>query len=534
MGIPLPALDIQPQQAQNPLDQYAKALSIRGMMNQQQTQQQLAPEQIKAAQLENQQKQNQINDSGIFMKSMIAHKGDMNAALEDSAANGMSGQGYWQHATQILQHQTQQATLTKDQLDNQQKVYDQLDGQLQPFKALSPAEQAMQYPTYRARLVQQAPQLDSALPPPNQPPNAQQIQAFEASLLGGKTSAENAIKQQTATAESTRAQAAMVSATNPTFGKAIRDLNSPDPTVAAGATQYLKSFSAAKAQQEQQTAQAGVAAKTSPEAIAGETRLAAAKAQAVIPAEVNKSLAVQRATQQLLQGPALDQAAERYSATGQMPSGMRGPAIATQIMGRAAQLHPQQSLSANSAEYKANEASYKNVTGTLDTLSAFENTGLKNLKQFTDLAAKIPDTGVPWLNTPVRLLSDKMVGSANMAAVNAARSVALREIARVTNDPKLSGALTDSARGEVEGLSPANATLPQIKRVAQILQQDMANVHSGLAAQKQDIGQRIGIGGQQAAPTQPAQPQFTHFAVNPKTGERKGWDGKQWVTVPAQ
>jgi hypothetical protein len=133
------------------------------------------------------------------------------------------------------------------------------------------------------------------------------------------------------------------------------------------------------------------------------------------------------------------------------------------------------------------------VTKTLDTLSAFEQTGLKNLKQFTDLAAKIPDTGVPWVNTPVRNLDVNAVGSANMAAVQAARAVALREIARVTNDPKLSGQLSDHAREEVENLVPANATFNQIRAVANVLQTDMANVHMSLAAQKDDIGKRIGI-----------------------------------------
>ncbi len=192
---------------------------------------------------------------------------------------------------------------------------------------------------------------------------------------------------------------------------------------------------------------------------------------------------------------AFDQAAEKYWTSGQLPpAGRGGPALALNkaLMNRAADLHPEGSLAANSAEYKANAASYKNVTTTLDTLSAFEQSGLKNLKQFTDLADKIPDTGVPWLNTPVRLLNDKLVGAEYMPAIAAARSVALREIARVTNDPKLSGSLTDTARAEVSSFSPQNATLPQIKQVVKVLQNDMANVHSSLQDQKDSIAKRLG------------------------------------------
>ncbi len=191
---------------------------------------------------------------------------------------------------------------------------------------------------------------------------------------------------------------------------------------------------------------------------------------------------------------AIDQAAEKYYASGQLPAGMGGSAVARNnaIMNRAGQLHPGATLAENSAAFKANQSSLTNITRTLDTLSAFENTAGKNLQQFLALAETIPDTGVPWLNTPVRSLNKNVVGDANMAAITAARDVALREIARVTNDPKLSGSLTDSARQEVAGLSPANATLPQIKAVAKVLMQDMANVHSSLDTQKADIQQRLG------------------------------------------
>jgi hypothetical protein len=139
----------------------------------------------------------------------------------------------------------------------------------------------------------------------------------------------------------------------------------------------------------------------------------------------------------------------------------------------------------------------------LDSLTAFESTAGKNLDQFLRLAAKVPDTGVPWLNTPLRVLTASMVGSENQAAFNAARDVALREIARVTNDPKLSGVLSDSARHEVAGLSPANATFAQIKKVAEVLKQDMKNVHDSLAETNQAITARIG------AETRPTTPPTT-------------------------
>lgn len=191
---------------------------------------------------------------------------------------------------------------------------------------------------------------------------------------------------------------------------------------------------------------------------------------------------------------AMEQAARKYLETGILPPGFgtAGTVQKTAIMNAAAKLDPQAALARNQATFKADSANLTNLQKTEGTLSAFENTAGKNLDQFLALADKIPDTGIPWLNRPVRTLTANVVGDANMSAINAARDVALREIARVTNDPKLSGALTDTARKEVAGLSPANATLPQIKAVAKVLKQDMANVHAGINEQISSVKNAIG------------------------------------------
>lgn len=189
---------------------------------------------------------------------------------------------------------------------------------------------------------------------------------------------------------------------------------------------------------------------------------------------------------------AIDQAAKRYLDTGVLPPRAAGQVAIRQVMDRAAAMDPTAALSRNAAVYKADQANLTNLQRTEGTLSAFEKTASKNLDQFLTLADKIPDTGLPWLNTPVRQLDEKAVGSANMAAINAARDVALREIARVTNDPKLSGALTDTARREVAGLIPTDATLPQIKAVAKVLKTDMANVHKGINEEIARVEEGIG------------------------------------------
>lgn len=201
-------------------------------------------------------------------------------------------------------------------------------------------------------------------------------------------------------------------------------------------------------------------------------------------------------------GDALTMAARRYLATGELPAmgmGQAGAAARVAVMNEAAKIDPQASLAANAATFKADAGNLKNLQQTEGTLAAFESTAGKNLDQFTAAYQKLADTGSPLLNRPIRTLQGNVLGDPDVAAANAAASVALREIARVTNDPKLSGSLTDAARQEVTSLVPAGATLAQLASVAKVLRADMANVHSSLKDQIDAV--KTGIGNNPAKGT---------------------------------
>jgi hypothetical protein len=149
--------------------------------------------------------------------------------------------------------------------------------------------------------------------------------------------------------------------------------------------------------------------------------------------------------------------------------------------------------------YHADTSSLTKLQGNRDAVVAFENTANKNLDMFADLAKSIPDSGVPWVNTPLRLLDEKIVGSDNIAAVNAARQVANTEIAKVTSNPGLSGQLSDSARHEVMEYNPKDATFKQTLAVAKVLRKDMKNRHDSLDEMLGEIKGRSG-GGTGGAP----------------------------------
>lgn len=224
-----------------------------------------------------------------------------------------------------------------------------------------------------------------------------------------------------------------------------------------------------------------------------------------------------------------DQAAEKYYSTGTLPPVGRGNpagmALNKAIMNRTAELHAGQSLAEGSAEFAANKGSLGKLQANLDQVSAFENTAIKNLDMFTGLAKKAIDTGLPILNRPARLASG-LLGSSDQASFEAARQVAVNEIAKVTSSPGLAGQLSDTARKEVASFIPASATVGQIMSLADTLKKDMANRHQSYQEQIGDIQKRMGgQGGGSGGYTPPAN---APSATGPN-GHKIVIDGGKWV-----
>jgi hypothetical protein len=93
------------------------------------------------------------------------------------------------------------------------------------------------------------------------------------------------------------------------------------------------------------------------------------------------------------------------------------------------------------------------------------------------------------------------LGADDVAAYDAARQVALTEVARVTNNPALSGSLPEGARKEVFGLNPEEASFKQILHVAQVLKTDMANRRGSLQNEVQGLQSQLGAKNPAAATT---------------------------------
>lgn len=190
----------------------------------------------------------------------------------------------------------------------------------------------------------------------------------------------------------------------------------------------------------------------------------------------------------------LDMLATQYAKTGQLPALGMGNAAAgdrRRIFNRAAQLFPAIDVATNAAEFNANKGSLNSLQKGRDAIVAFENTANKNLDQFLTTAKGVVDKKSPVLNKPLRSIDRRVLGSDEQAAFDAARRIAVNEIAKVTSNPNLSGQLSDSARHEVESFIPEDATIEQIYSVAKILKADMKNRHVALDEQIADINKRL-------------------------------------------
>lgn len=191
---------------------------------------------------------------------------------------------------------------------------------------------------------------------------------------------------------------------------------------------------------------------------------------------------------------ATDYWAKFTATTGQVPSlgmGNAGAKAREQILNRAPQVVAGD-VATNRATNRADAGSLAGMQKMRDAVGAFEKTALANLELFTNQAKSIVDSGSPLVNTPLRAINRQLLGSKEGAAFDAARQVALTEIAKVVNNPNLSGQLSDSARHEVSGLIPDNATLGQIYHVVQVLKQDMANRKKYLDEGLSEIKGRMG------------------------------------------
>lgn len=127
------------------------------------------------------------------------------------------------------------------------------------------------------------------------------------------------------------------------------------------------------------------------------------------------------------------------------------------------------------------------------TISSFSRTAQDNAVLLKAAFAKVPNTGVPWLNTPVRSISRGLFGNEQLSAMNALRQSVNSEYTRIVNDPNLKGVVAEAARQEMETILSNDATPQQIMTALDALQKETSNREGELKKERERIKGEIGV-----------------------------------------
>jgi hypothetical protein len=524
-SFPSAALSIRPPE--NPLDQYAKALSVKSMIQGQKT------EQLQQTGMEqqNEQRATAMKDQQATTAAMqewdgkkyddlypliIKHGGSSNAVMGlQKAALGM---------------QEQKSTIAKNDsetgaknLETLQKKNDMLLGHLSAATAVDDDQLITQIKTQKnAALLdgvldpQHADAIDQLIAMGDPKKIRSALSIMEKGLTGQKEQFDQAIKERDTAAKEWKE----IPGTGMFYNTRTNQTRSPDGTAMTPSMMESKYV--------QLTADD---AMKKPLTDGDRAFMKGYEKMKTLVPSFNFNMAG-GATGGLDQA-ALDQQAERYWQTGQLPPvgrSIAGMALTHTIMQRASDLHKGESLAANSASFKANQVSLDNLQKTFDQVSAFEGTALRNLDLYVSKMKAIPDLGVKFANVPLRSITGSMIGAGNYAAMQAAHQTAATEVAKVLGSATASGVLSDSQKKDAVDVLDGNLPLDATSQVVDTLKQDFGNRHESYQNQIADIkGRMEGKSGTNAQPNV-----AQHTAGGKASGLAEGQtgtgsDGKKYI-----
>lgn len=193
----------------------------------------------------------------------------------------------------------------------------------------------------------------------------------------------------------------------------------------------------------------------------------------------------------------LFQAAQTYLMTGKFPQA-RGTGLNMQtqrdaILNKVGALARETGLDQPVLEalYRNNAASLGAQQKTADSVSSFMATADRNADIMKPFIDQIPDLNSPYLNKPLRELTQQGLGNVDLAKFHTIIRSVQNEYARIISQPNLSGILTDAAREEAKQLIDPNATVPQILASIQTLKAEGNNRLVSLADQIKTIQARM-------------------------------------------
>ena len=214
----------------------------------------------------------------------------------------------------------------------------------------------------------------------------------------------------------------------------------------------------------------------------------------------------------VLSGAALELAAQGYLMDRRFPTnlgrGKQGAMNTIKIMERAAALASEYGMNAeetaiNQIAGRAKSLALANIVKDLAAIRPYNAMLEKNGDIAISLAEKAISTNTKLANRPINWLKQNASDNPDVAEFLAQARIVTTEAARVLNNPRLVGQLTDSARREMEAILNGDMPLESFTRVVRRLQSDGKNRVDAMVAERDSLKQSIrrpNAAGQSTAP----------------------------------
>ncbi len=208
----------------------------------------------------------------------------------------------------------------------------------------------------------------------------------------------------------------------------------------------------------------------------------------------------------LMSPEAIDDAATQFRITGVIPSAFRDTNSRAMVQNRAAEQRREQGKTAEDelggrADVKAAQSALTQVTKDLASIQPFKKMLDKNADIAVDLAQKVIATDARVANKSINWVRQNLTDNPDSAEFLAQMQIVSTEAARVLNNPRLVGQLTDSARHEMQEIVNGNMPLDSLVRVIHRIQQDGANRVNAMKEEQADL--RGVIGGRRTTDPKP-------------------------------
>ncbi len=210
--------------------------------------------------------------------------------------------------------------------------------------------------------------------------------------------------------------------------------------------------------------------------------------------ESNANLRITHGATSGLSEDAIDNAAAFYILNGRMPVGMAriGQANIEAIQNRAGEMTRKVGMSPE--QFAAAGPVARQKLGALlqlekmrNAVQSYEGMLDLNIDVLKDLSKKVDRTDSPYANRPILWLQQNAGGDADVAEYLFQVNTVSTEIARILNNPNLTGQLTDTARHELQGVVSGNMNPQQLNQVLNRAQADARNRAKALDKQVEKV-----------------------------------------------